>query len=297
MKLIGWGHTDTGRKRTHNEDSFLVDNDHQLFAVADGMGGHRGGATASRMAMDVIGVQVGLAMEDMDRAASSLGRKPAHWGEVQSDKRSRPIVRADLLATPSSTISKDDLAYEPTIEFIVPPAVTVMRSAAERASADIYEASLTDPNLHGMGTTLTALLYHAGSAYIIHAGDSRIYLLRDGVLEQLTEDHTWIAEQIKAGIMTEDEAKASKYRHVITRSVGFEPTVEFDIFGLEVESGDCFLLCSDGMSNHLDNADIEKVMVNAEYRDIPAQLIDMANDRGGDDNITVVAAYAGPLAE
>jgi protein phosphatase len=184
-----------------------------------------------------------------------------------------------------------DFGLDPTLEFLAPPAVIVIRAAVEKASFDIHEAAAADDNLHGMGTTLTALLYDSGRMYTVHAGDSRAYLFRNNTLEQLTEDHTWIAEQIKSGGMTEEEAKTSKYRHVITRSVGFERTVELDSFGIAVEVGDCFLLCSDGMSNHLSDADIERVLQTTYYRDVPQQLIEMANACGGDDNITVVTVY------
>lgn len=306
LSLIGWGRSDTGRKRGHNEDNFLVDNDHRLFAVADGMGGHRGGATASRMAMEILGAQVGEAAADMVKAAAALDPSPILWAFADTDVR----LKAELDTLPVSAEAKRkasapsvhmaaalDVALEPTVEFAAPPAVTVMMAAAERASDNIYNAALTDPNLHGMGTTLTAMLYYAGSMYLIHAGDSRAYLFRDGTLEQLTEDHTWIAEQLKAGVMTEEEAKTSKYRHVITRSVGFEPTVELDSLGIEVQPGDCFLLCSDGVSNHIENAEIESLMKRTWYRHMPEALIDMANERGGDDNITAVAVYAGNQAD
>ena len=303
MKLTGWGRTDTGRKRSHNEDSFLVDLDCGLFAVADGMGGHRGGATASRMAIEIVRRKVVATAGDYIAAASLIESSPSLMAYADTGAMARPEI------TPSRMLSRDvgtttppiqsehrrspsvDFGLEPTLEFSIPPAVIVMRAAAEEASFDIYEAAAADQNLHGMGTTLTALLYDSGRMYAVHAGDSRAYLFRNNTLEQLTEDHTWIAEQIKSGSMTEEEAKTSKYRHVITRSVGFERNVELDSLGVAVEVGDCFVLCSDGMSNHITDSDIEKVLKTTYYRDAPARFIDMANERGGDDNITVIAVY------
>lgn len=299
MKLIGWGRTDTGRKRGHNEDSFLVDVDHSLFAVADGMGGHRGGATASRMAVEVIRRRVEAAGGDYIRAARDLEATPSMIAYADTGAMIRldtAVLTGDVAHAKTgehTRPSSADFGLEPTLEFAVPPAVMVMRAAAEEASYDIYEAAAADDNLHGMGTTLTAMLYDDGRMFTIHAGDSRAYLFRNNVLEQLTEDHTWIAEQVKSGIMTEEEALTSKYRHVITRSVGFERTVELDTFSVTVEVGDCFLLCSDGMSNHLSNPEIEEVLKDTYYRETPGRLIEMANERGGDDNITVVTVYVG----
>ena len=100
-----------------------------------------------------------------------------------------------------------------------------------------------------MGTTLTALLLPGGRAYLAHVGDSRAYLYRDDRLEQLTEDHSWIEEQVRAGFMTPDEARESSLKHIITRSVGFERDVEVDLHVLPILMGDCFLICSDGLSN------------------------------------------------
>lgn len=296
MKLSGWGRTDTGRKRNHNEDSYLVDNESRLFAVADGMGGHRGGATASRMAMEVLKRHVSVAIKNLQQAAEVIEAE-SFLGFATTDV----MRRGDELETaPESTRARSHRrrtdpylidGTEPTIEFSSPAAITVMKAAAEEASYQIFETALADPNLRGMGTTLTAMLYDAGRMYLVHAGDSRAYLFRNGKLTQLTEDHSWIAEQIKSGMMSEEEAKASKYRHVITRSVGFERQVDLDTTGVAVEAGDCFLLCSDGMSNHIEHHEIEAVLASTWFRRAPKRLIDMANERGGDDNITVVVVH------
>ena len=103
-----------------------------------------------------------------------------------------------------------------------------------------------------MGTTLTALLFCGGYVHLGHVGDSRAYLYRDGRARQLTEDHSWIQEQVRAGLISPEEATESRFRNIITRSVGFEPSVEPDLAGLAVQAGDCFVLCSDGLSNYLD---------------------------------------------
>ena len=171
---------------------------------------------------------------------------------------------------------------------IFSPALDLMRGIVRRASSGIYEASFHKPELRGMGTTLTAVLVHAGKAHLVHAGDSRCYMFRDGQLRQLTEDHSWIAEQMKSGSMTEAEAKQSKFRHVITKSIGFERDIDADLKSVPVSAGDCFLLCSDGMSNYIEHGELERIVAMTWYRRLPQQLIQLANDRGGDDNITVV---------
>lgn len=168
------------------------------------------------------------------------------------------------------------------------PALELMRGVIRRASSAIFEAAWASPELHGMGTTLTAVLIHAGRAHLAHAGDSRCYMFRDGQLRQLSEDHSWIAEQLRAGSISEAEAKASKFRHVITKSIGFEREIDADLKTVPVSPGDCFLLCSDGMSNYIEHGELERIVAMTWYRRLPETLIELANSRGGDDNITVV---------
>jgi serine/threonine protein phosphatase PrpC len=293
MKIIAWAKTDTGRKRDHNEDSYLVSSDLRLFAVADGMGGHQGGETASRLAVQVVQRRVAASIEDLASAARQLITNRAR-------ERSRRTQPMQIDPASRARLSRADTASEleagapdDTVPNLAPPspAATVMQEAAREACYSIFDAALEDPNLRGMGTTLTAMLYDGGRMHLVHAGDSRAYLFRDGKLEQLTEDHSWIWEQVKSGHMSLEEAKESKFRHIITRSVGFERDVEVDSRGVGVDPGDCFLLCSDGMSNYVENEELERILATTWYRRVPRFLIDLANERGGDDNITVVAVY------
>jgi protein phosphatase len=143
-----------------------------------------------------------------------------------------------------------------------------------------------------MGTTLTALLLHGPRAYLAHVGDSRAYLFRDGQVHQISEDHSWIHEQVKAGLITDDEARDSRFKHIITRSVGFERDVQVDVSHFSLVAGDCFLLCSDGLSNYIEGAELGHVLTANYYRRVPQLLVDIANDRGGEDNVTVVLVYA-----
>jgi PPM family protein phosphatase len=280
VKLIAWAQTDNGKKRDHNEDSFLVDERLALFAVADGMGGHQGGETASKMALDVLRAEIDGAHPDLDGAARRI--EQARRAELF-----RSTGPMDALGDTDPGTARDDQT-DPLIETQQPPALTVLRAAARTAGHAIYDAALQDPNLRGMGTTLTAMMYAGDRMHVVHAGDSRCYLFRDGALRQLTEDHSWIAEQVRLGNMTEAEARESKFRHVITRSVGFERDVEVDARGVATEAGDCYLLCSDGMSNYVDHGELERVLLSTWYRRAPSALVDLANQRGGDDNITVV---------
>lgn len=167
-----------------------------------------------------------------------------------------------------------------------------LRSALERAvkeaSREVFERSAADPLLHGMGTTLSGILLHGGSAWIAHVGDSRVYLLRDGRITLLTEDHSLVQEQMKAGILTPEEARHSHLRNIITRSVGFEASVPVDIREEPIQEGDLFLLCSDGLSNLVEDDEILEFAESQPPELLPSTLIELANARGGDDNITAL---------
>jgi protein phosphatase len=293
MKLVAWGKTDTGRKRDHNEDNYLADFALGLFAVADGMGGHQGGHIASRLALEVLRREIVDSNGDFGAAASRLEDRDART--TQPIQVMDELTTLDMIGqaeTPPVDVDTDG-PTDPSVENRFPPATQVMKQAAREAGHAVFDAALEDTSLRGMGTTLTAMLFHDGRMHVVHAGDSRAFLFRDNQLEQLTEDHSWIAEQVKAGTMSEEEAKESKFRHIITRSVGFERDVEVDCSGVAVEAGDCFILCSDGVTNYVDNLELERLLTTTWYRRIPQLLIDLANERGGDDNITVVVVYAG----
>jgi protein phosphatase len=281
--LWAWGASDPGKKRERNEDSYLVDPDAGVMAVADGMGGHQGGATASRMAVEQLAKELAGVRGDFDAAVARHKQASVRTTEEM------PAIDDPFGDRGPTVPNFFDGATPPSMSAIVfSPALELMRGIVRRASSAIYEASWQKPELRGMGTTLTALLVHGGKAHLVHAGDSRCYMFRDGALRQLTDDHSWIAEQMRSGTMSEAEARASKFRHVITKSIGFERDTVADLKSVPVSAGDCFVLCSDGMSNYIEHGELERIIAMTWYRRLPQALVALANDRGGDDNITVI---------
>jgi protein phosphatase len=175
------------------------------------------------------------------------------------------------------------------------------------ANRRIWERSLSDPKTAGMGTTVTAALVDAGAGTVAvgHVGDSRAYLLRKGSIEQLTTDHSLVAELVQSGVLTPEEAERHPQRSAITRALGTEATVEVDGFTVVAEPGDVFLICSDGLSSMLSDDEMTRAIegANRDPHDAAEALVRAANDRGGEDNVTVVlfemneAEEAAPLPE
>lgn len=222
--------TDIGRVRERNEDSILVDP--PLYVVADGMGGHRGGQVASRVALETI--------EKL--AAEGRGSLPDQ-------------VRG-----------------------------------ANRA---VWDRSVEDERLSGMGTTLTAARVDGATAVIAHVGDSRAYLLRDGILRQLTADHTLVARMVKSGEITEAEADVHPHKNVLTRALGTDESVEVDEDSITLQDGDRLLLCSDGLTGMVTEDQIQAILENSDQPQQAAdRLVKAANRAGGIDNISVVVLEA-----
>jgi protein phosphatase len=162
----------------------------------------------------------------------------------------------------------------------------------QAANARVYRRAVEDPTAAGMGTTVTVALFDGGSATIAigHVGDSRAYRIRNGLLEQLTADHSLVAELVRSGRLTPEQAADHPHRSVITRALGTEASVDVDTFTMEAEPGDLYLLCSDGLTTMLGDDEILAVVDGAgrEPDAVARQLIDAANRAGGEDNITVV---------
>jgi serine/threonine protein phosphatase PrpC len=178
-----------------------------------------------------------------------------------------------------------DTYFVSTHDDVIDNLADAIRAANER----IYEYAAEHPEVTGMGTTCVTLLIHGGRAYFVNIGDSRAYIARDGKLRQVTLDHSWVAEQVRAGVLTEEQARVHAHRNVITRSLGTQPNVNADLFIEKLQEGDRILLCSDGLHGYVDEAAIERTVVESDQPDESVQaLVDMANENGGPDNITAV---------
>ena len=222
--------TDTGLVRRNNQDAVI--RGQGLMGIADGMGGHNGGETASAEARD-----------GMLRAVE--GREP---GEE------------------------------------------VLEEAFREVNLALWNRQLEDPSLSGMGTTLT-VLWPAGDRMLIgHVGDSRAYLLREGHLRQVTEDHSMVADMVRRGLLTEEQASIHPMRNYITRAVGTEPTIQADILTVDRQAGDRWLVCSDGLHGLLSREDLERLMAEPGLEEAADEMLRLALDRGGRDNISLVLA-------
>lgn len=171
------------------------------------------------------------------------------------------------------------------------PQANRLASSIRLSNQLIYETARARPQDQGMGTTVVSVWMSEHSFVVAHVGDSRIYLVRKGVLQRLTEDHSLVAEQVKKGLLTEEQAEASGIANIITRALGTEPSVEVDLDEVAASEGDCVILCSDGLTKMLDDAQILKAAQEApEPEALCEQLVSLALAAGGKDNVTVVAA-------
>lgn len=253
MKIQYAAKTDPGKKRDNNEDNLLTLPEQGLFLVADGMGGHNAGEVASAIAIETV-------TKEAARLPALNARLP-WWKRLFSGKKP-PFNPVEWL---HQTITK--------------------------ANARIWEASQEDAGRKGMGTTLALVLKREQALLTAHVGDSRVYRFRNRKLSQLTQDHSLAQELVRQGVMTEEEALYSAPSNVLTRALGVRDKVSEDIIYHSVESGDLFLLCSDGLYNMVDDDVIVKIInKNSSLQDMTAELVTEANNAGGTDNITVVLA-------
>jgi serine/threonine protein phosphatase PrpC len=181
-----------------------------------------------------------------------------------------------------------DSGFQPAIAL---DPVTSLRTLFQEANAEIRRLAESNPAIEGMGSTLVAALVAKNALWVANVGDSRAYLIRNGTIRQLTEDHSWVAEQVKAGQMSRTEAAGSPRRNVITRSLGTAQAVDVDLFRFEeMEPGDILLLCSDGLYNMVLAEDIPAIAVAYPPQEAADRLVELANKKGGTDNIAVVMA-------
>ncbi len=242
MQIQAEGATDTGRKRNQNQDHIGLEPEMQFFVVADGMGGHQGGETASRLAVEQV-----------------------------------------------ISLLKSSMTAEKAPGFLAKSLAEAIKSAGRA----IYQTASEKKELHGMGTTTVSALFHDDILTIGHVGDSRCYYINADGIWQLTRDHSMVQEKLRAGIIKREQVKTDRMKNVITRAVGFEAEVDVDIYEMEVQPGDHFLLCSDGLSGLIDDVEIYRTLKdswgeNRELSQTVKTLIQKANDNGGDDNISVI---------
>jgi protein phosphatase len=197
----------------------------------------------------------------------------------------------------ASRMAVDTLARAATVgaEPAVDPA-PIVRSFTQ-ANREIRRRGRTDPETRGMGTTLTVLAGSAksGRGVIVHIGDSRVYRLRDGRLEQLTRDHTWVQDRVDAGVLTQEQARIHPYSSILTRVLGTEERVVPDVIGLELQENDLYLLCSDGLTGMVSDEVVKDILSRDEPIPRLAQLlVEAAKAEGGIDNVTLVVARLAP---
>ncbi len=230
--------TDTGRTRNANQDYVFcrecaVGSFPNLFIVADGMGGHNAGDTASRMCVEEV------------------------VSQIEKSTKVTPIG--------------------------------IFEQAVASANEKVFEASFSDKSLNGMGTTIVAAVVLGDTAYIVNVGDSRLYVYKD-TLRQVTIDHSLVEEMVQSGKLHKEDMRTHPNKNIITRALGTNREVKADCFEIEVNEGDVLLLCSDGLSNMLEDEKIEDI-IRTNKNDMKMtgeQLVKEANDAGGKDNISVV---------
>lgn len=263
MRLDIAAQTDTGRRKSRNEDAYGIFREGMpgirlfregaLLCVADGLGGHVAGDIASRLAVSIV---------------------------------------KDMLKEKAPSMPKEGDDFDERDEGPLP----LMRVTIEKANDSIFQTN-KDLSVQGrpMGTTVLSALVLPKKVYIANVGDSRCYHIRDGEIIARTEDHSWVDEQVKQGLMSKAEAELDRRKNIVTRCVGTHPDISIDTYRWHIVPGDYLLLCSDGLVNMVKDLDIV-----AEFRgsrtaaETAQRLVMLANDNGGKDNITVIVVNISP---
>jgi serine/threonine protein phosphatase PrpC len=256
MRAIAAGLSDVGLQREHNEDSFVVLREYDLYVVADGMGGHRAGDVASKIATETIS-------EFFRTTANDDVTWPFHFDTNLSEEENRLLTGIRV------------------------------------ANRQIFERSTRSREYHGMGTTVVGAMFSPKKQrmYIGHVGDSRCYRIRGGVIQQLTRDHSLINDYLLAMPDLTDEQKSELPKNVITRALGMQDQVIVDLQHDDPRVGDLYVLCSDGLSGMVTDDDIKGIVYgHSDIREACRKLIQRANERGGEDNTTVIVIKIEDLA-
>ena len=232
--MISAARTHIGKVRASNQDAILVcPGKYGIYGVADGMGGHKAGDVASKIAVEVT-------------------------EKVLKNAR---------------------------------PSIALLRSAIQEVNLAIYREQLQNPDFSGMGTTMTVIWEDDERVLLGHVGDSRAYRVREKSIRQISQDHSMVAEMVRRGVLTEEEARVHPYRNIITRALGTDETVEVDAEELDKRPGDLYLLCSDGLSEYVQNESLLYILrKHPSLEEAADVLLNMALEGGGRDNISVVLA-------
>lgn len=223
--------THIGLVRASNQDALLLQpGKYGLYGVADGMGGHKAGDVASRMAVETV-------------------------SRTLKDQR---------------------------------PSDEMLRAGIEEANLLIYEEQLDNQALNGMGTTMTVIWEDKRAVLLGHVGDSRAYRLRDGELEQISQDHSMVAELVRDGVITPEEALRHPYRNIITRALGASETVDVDIREMDKRKGDRYLICSDGLSEYVREDKMRDILHSYSLEEAADIFLNLALEGGGRDNVSLV---------
>lgn len=226
-----------------------------------------------------------LCREDLGLFLVADGMGGHAGGEIASAMAAETV--AAFLDSRMSVFQR--LQREPDNEEACDDAERVVFDAIHEASRKVFARAQSENGKAGMGTTLTLVVLHGNKGVMGHVGDSRLYLERRGELHQLSEDHSYVNELIRRGLLAKEEAEASPYANVITRAVGIQADVQADTLVFDVLPGDTFLLCSDGLSRYVtDDAELQTMLKGERLDEIPTRLVAVANDRGGKDNITAI---------
>ncbi len=229
MKAVSRTHI--GKVRSSNQDALLiVPGVYGVYGVADGMGGHKAGDVASRLAVSQL-------------------------EKVLKGKR---------------------------------PTESMLRGGIESANRVIYDAQMQNTDYSGMGTTMTVIWEGKKRVLLGHVGDSRAYFLRDGILEQISQDHSMVAELVRDGLLTPEEARVHPYRNIITRALGASEGVMVDTLQMDKEVGDRYLICSDGLSEYVPDEKMREILTEMDLEEAADLLLSLALDGGGRDNISLV---------
>jgi len=248
MRISCEARSDIGRKRKGNEDALFLNTDLRLFVVADGMGGHAAGEVAAKIAVDSINEFVTLTGGDQEIT----------W----------PFGLDESISYDGNRL----------------------KTAIRHANRRVLEATRERAEYEGMATTVAAVLVDGDVANLAHVGDSRIYLWSDGDIHLLTSDHSWVNEQIQSGVISAEQARSHPLRNVVTRALGGRSDLMVDVQSRRMKADDVLLLCSDGLTTMIGDEDIARIISErgGDITQAAQGLVEEANDRGGEDNITVI---------